>query len=113
VSLQKSWATALDRAGWILAGRTKSKKGIDPLICRFHDLRHTAVTRMVKRKVPIPVITQLVGWSPSTMWEMAKKYAHFYTDDLRGAVEDISLGSGSPPFPRHHNSFTPTKPVNH
>jgi integrase len=86
VSLQRSWETALERAGWILAGRPKDAKSAPPLVCRFHDLRHTAITRMVKRRVPIPVIAKLVGWSPTTMWEMAKKYSHFYSDDLRDAT---------------------------
>jgi integrase len=63
---------------------------VPPFHCRFHDLRHTAISRMIAEKTPIPIIAQLVGWSPTTMWEMAKKYGHFEQDELRDAVEKIS-----------------------
>jgi integrase len=96
-SIETAWQTAKEKAGWILAGRPESKVGIVPLVCRFHDLRHTAVTRMVQAGVPIPVIAQLVGWSPSTMVTMAARYGHYSMDTLRGAVEAISFGE-SPVF---------------
>lgn len=93
-SLQRSWETALEKAGWILAGRPASAEGVEPFQCRFHDLRHTACTRMIQSGIPIPVIAQLVGWSPSTMMEMARRYGHFSQDTLREAVESISGGVG-------------------
>jgi integrase len=93
-SLQRSWETALERTGRILTGNADA----EPLQCRFHDLRHTAVSRMIAAKVPIPIIAQLVGWSASTMITMAARYGHYSMDTLRGAVETIS-GSGSPPNP--------------
>jgi integrase len=89
-SVQHSWTTALEKAGWILAGRPESLDGVAPVQCRFHDLRHTACTRMIQAGVPIPVIAQLVGWSATTMMAMAKKYGHFSQDELRRAVETIS-----------------------
>lgn len=98
-SLQRSWETALEKAAWILAGRPATKEGIKPLQCRFHDLRHTACTRMIQSGIPIPVIAQLVGWSPTTMWDMAERYGHFSQDELRKAVETIS-NSESRHFPR-------------
>jgi integrase len=105
-SVQHSWETAQQRTAWILAGRPESMEGVPEFHCRFHDLRHTACTRMITEKVPIPVIAQLVGWSPTTMWAMAQKYGHYDQETLRRAVESISAGSGSPlkshPFtPRH------------
>jgi hypothetical protein len=50
---------------------------------------------MIQAKIPIPIIAQLVGWSPSTMWEMAERYGHFSQDELRKAVETISERSSS------------------
>jgi hypothetical protein len=52
---------------------------------------------MIQAKIPIPIIAQLVGWSPTTMWEMAERYGHFSQDELRKAVEAISP-EGSPVF---------------
>ena len=66
---------------------------IEPLECRMHDLRHTAVTRMIKAGIPIPIIAQLVGWSTSTMVTMTARYGHYSMDTLRRAVETISSGS--------------------
>jgi integrase len=65
----------------------KGRAGIE---VRFHDLRHTAVSRMLNAGVPITKVAKIVGWSTSTMVKMAKKYGHFSLDDLRGAVESIS-----------------------
>jgi integrase len=33
---------------------------------RFHDLRHTCVTRMLEGGVPLSVVASLLGWSPAT-----------------------------------------------
>jgi integrase len=57
---------------------------------RFHDLRHSAVSRMIAARIPIPIIAKVVGWSPSTMAKMAARYGHFGIDELRSAVESIS-----------------------
>jgi integrase len=59
---------------------------------RFHDLRHTAVSRMVAAKVPLTTIAKIVGWSQSTTVAMAARYAHADMDEMRAAVEQISLG---------------------
>ncbi|HEX5236127.1 MAG TPA: hypothetical protein VFW25_12435 [Silvibacterium sp.] len=61
---------------------------------RLHDLRHSAVSRMIAARVPLPIIAKIVGWSPSTMANMAARYGHFGIDELRDAVEAIS-GSGN------------------
>jgi len=69
---------------------------------RFHDLRHTAVSRMIAARVPLPIIAKIVGWSAGTMAKMAARYGHFGMDELRGAVEAISspkIGAGYPQFP--------------
>jgi integrase len=92
-SVERSWRTAKAKAAWILAGRPDSMEHIEPLQCRMHDLRHTAVTRMIKAGIPIPIIAQLVGWSTSTMVAMTARYGHYSMDTLRMAVEAISSGS--------------------
>jgi len=69
---------------------------------RFHDLRHTAVSRMIAARVPLPIIAKIVGWSAGTMAKMAARYGHFGMEELRGAVEAIStpkIQPQSPQFP--------------
>src|ERR1035438_7915213 len=41
---------------------------------RFQELRHTAVTRMLEAGTPLTTVAAIVGWSPSTMFLMAKRY---------------------------------------
>ncbi len=68
---------------------------------RMHDLRHTAVSRMIAARVPLPIIAKIVGWSAGTMAKMAARYGHFGMEELRGAVEAISspkIEEGSPQF---------------
>ena len=57
---------------------------------RFHDLRHSAVSRMIAARIPIPIVAKVVGWSSSTMAKMASRYGHFGVEELRSAVESIS-----------------------
>ena len=57
---------------------------------RFHDLRHSAVSRMIAARVPVPIIAKNVGWRAGTMAKMAGRYGHFGIEELRGAVEAIS-----------------------
>jgi len=69
---------------------------------RFHDLRHTAVSRMVAARVPLPIIAKIVGWSTGTMAKMAARYGHFAMEELRGAAEAMSapkIEAGSPQIP--------------
>ena len=63
---------------------------IKPLACRFHDLRHTAVSRMLDAGVPIVKVAKIVGWSPATMVRMAARYGHCALEELRSAVDSIS-----------------------
>ena len=57
--------------------------------CRFHDLRHTCITRLLERGVPLPVVATLMGWSPATAARMAKRYAHFGDSAQRRAMETL------------------------
>lgn len=63
---------------------------------RFHDLRHTAVTRMLRAGTPLTTVAAIVGWSPSTMYLMAKRYAHILQPEMRKAV---SILGATPPYP--------------
>jgi integrase len=72
---------------------------------RCHDLRHSAVSRMISARIPLPIIGKVVGWSPSTLARMSARYGHFQLDEMRSAVEAISrptvpaVYEGSPQFP--------------
>jgi integrase len=100
--IKEAWESARVRAARILKGETEEtdanaetepKEAIAPLACRFHDLRHTAVSRMLNAGTPIAKVAKIVGWSPATMVRMAARYGHFSLNELRGAVESIN-GAG-------------------
>ena len=78
-SFKEAWETA------------KRKSGVT---CRFHDLRHSACTRLVERGVPLPVIASLLGWSAGTTVRMAKRYGHIGVDAQRRAVAELSREDG-------------------
>jgi integrase len=65
----------------------KGAKARAKVECRFHDLRHTAVTRMLEGGSGLLVVGSIVGWSPSTTARMAKRYAHIGDTAQRQAVE--------------------------
>ncbi len=95
-SIKEAWEAAKLRAGRIMKGAgdaTDAGEKIAPLVCRFHDLRHTAVSRMLNAGIPIAKVAKIAGWSTATMVRMAARYGHFTLNELREAVESIS-GSG-------------------
>jgi integrase len=67
----------------------------DPLHCRFHDLRHTAVTRLLEAGIPYPVVASIMGWSAATAIRMSKRYGHIGNQALRAAT-DVLGGAESP-----------------
>jgi integrase len=77
---------------------------------RFHDLRHSAVSRMIAARIPIPIIAKVVGWTTSTMAKMAARYGHFGIEEMRSAVESISstakpeIAAGYPQNPPQSDS---------
>jgi len=86
-SIKEAWEAAKLRAGKILKEKSKgrgSDEEAKPLACRFHDIRHTAVSRMLNAGVPMAKVAKIVGWSPATMVRMASRYGHFSLDELRG-----------------------------
>lgn len=54
---------------------------------RFHDLRHTCVTRMLEGGAPLSVVASIMGWSPATTVRMAKRYGHIGQIAQRQAVQ--------------------------
>lgn len=70
--VKKPWATACGAAG--IAG------------LRFHDLRHTALTRMSQAGVDHATLGQISG----NTWEGLKRYCHPSEELARRAVEGIS-----------------------
>ena len=59
---------------------------------RFHDLRHSAATKMLEKGVPIATVAQVLGWSASTAIRMAKRYGHIRPEAQRLALESIAIG---------------------
>jgi integrase len=62
--------------------------------CRFHDLRHTACTRMLERGVSLPIVASIMGWSPSTTAKMAKRYGHIGSAVRRAALDALVQAAG-------------------
>jgi len=58
---------------------------------RFHDLRHTCVTRMLEGGAPLSVVASILGWSPATTVRMAKRYGHIGQAAQRQAVEILDM----------------------
>jgi integrase len=57
---------------------------------RLHDLRHTAVSRMIEEGVPLTIIAKIVGWAPSTTVAMSTLYGHTRMEKMREAVNKIT-----------------------
>jgi integrase len=83
---KEAWEKAKKRAGAILSGKTEEEES-EPIKCRFHDLRHTAVTRLLEAGIPYPVVASMMGWSAATAIRMAKRYGHIGSKALRDAAE--------------------------
>lgn len=69
---------------WKEAWETAKKKADVSL--RFHDLRHTCVTRMIEGGAPLLVVASILGWSAATTVRMAKRYGHIGQLAQREAV---------------------------
>ena len=73
--LIESWKEAWESA--------KENAGVE---VRFHDLRHTCVTRMLEGGAPLSVVAAILGWSSATTVRMAKRYGHIGQVAQRQAV---------------------------
>jgi integrase len=58
---------------------------------RFHDLRHTFVTQMGERGVPLPVVQAMVGHLSA---RMVRYYTHISNRAARAAVELLDNPAG-------------------
>jgi integrase len=63
----------------------RDKAGVD---CRFHDLRHTAYSKLDAAEVPEQVIMALMGHVSKSMRE---RYSHARMDAMREAVKHLEL----------------------
>lgn len=62
-----------DNRHWWSAARRKAG-----VACRFHDLRHTAITNAIAAKIPSEWVTQVFGATPAVI---SRVYAHLREDD--------------------------------
>jgi integrase len=69
-----AWETARRRAGVQL---------------RFHDLRHTTVTRLLEAGRTIEQIAPIMGWSGQTMYEMVKIYSEWSIEAKRKTMSGL------------------------
>jgi integrase len=60
---------------------------------RFHDLRHTFATRMLRKTQNISLVSKLLG---HTNIETTSRYAHVLTSDLRDALDRFSVMGKNP-----------------
>lgn len=71
---QSTW-----RSAW---RRLRTAAGLDGL--RFHDLRHSFITLMAERGVPLPVVQSMVGHLSA---KVTRHYTHISSQAARNAVE--------------------------
>ena len=79
--------------GWLSEIRTArriQRRELAGVKARWHDLRHTAVTRLLENGQTLPVVASIMGWSPSTTVRMAQRYGHISTDARRAAMESMN-----------------------
>ena len=65
---------------------------------RFHDLRHTALTLMVKRGVPLPVAQRVAG---HTDIKVTMRYVHVIGKDIDDMGRQFSLASRKKSVEKH------------
>jgi integrase len=61
---------------------------------RFHDLRHTFATRMLRQSRDLKLVSRLLGHKSI---ETTSRYAHVLVDDMRNALEEFSPINGGIP----------------
>jgi integrase len=79
------------RTAWRRACREAALKGL-----RFHDLRHTAASKLLEQGTPIVVVAQILGRSASTAVRMAKRYGHIRPETQRRALEAVATAEIQP-----------------
>ena len=76
---------------------------------RFHDLRHTATTKLLENGVPFAVVAQIMGWAASTAMRMLKRYGHIRPEVQRRALDGITTAEIAAPV--HQNVNQPKNAV--
>jgi integrase len=94
--LKEAWEAAKRRTD-------DEEKGLPAVVCRWHDLRHSWVTRLLEHGQSLAVVAQLAGWSASTAARMAKRYGHISEGVLRDAIAVL----GQPENPKASPEFHP------
>ena len=84
------------------------------MTARFHDIRHTACTRMLEGGAPLSVVATILGWSAATTAIMAKRYGHIGDTARRTAVAVLDTSDVKLDKRGHkigHNSPPPKNPI--
>jgi integrase len=79
------------RTAWRHACRAATLNGL-----RFHDLRHTAATKLLEQGTPIAVVSHILGWSASTAVRMSKRYGHIRPEVQRQALVAVATAEIQP-----------------
>lgn len=87
-SWKEAWEQAKKRAGRILSGKGEEEES-EPLVCRFHDLRHTACTKMLEHGTAFATVAAIMGWAPSAIPRMQKRYGHIRDEARSDAVNHL------------------------
>ncbi len=85
-SWRTAWRAALKRAGAILSG-DPSDPDAPPLQCRFHDLRHTCITKLAEGQASEQTIMAIAGHLSRAMLE---SYSHIRMAAKRAALDAIA-----------------------
>ena len=80
------------------------------VVCRMHDLRATAISRMLNANVSVIKVGKICGWSNTTTVKMAARYGRFQIEELRQAMETITnSGPESATFAEEYPRNPPRK----
>lgn len=77
-----------------------------PLGVRFHDLRHTAISRLVMNGVDLVAVGRMAGWTDKSAPTMVRRYTHHTPDYLHKAAATLENGSS-----RQNYGKSPTMPA--
>lgn len=84
----KPWARVHPKAGSLWEDFRAALRAADIHDFRFHDVRHSFATRMLRQSGNLKLVSKLLGHSSV---ETTMRYAHVLDDDLRDALDDFTL----------------------
>jgi integrase len=87
---------------WKVAWTTAREKA--SVTCRFHDLRHATMARLLERGVEFAVVATVLGWSPATSVRMARRYGHIGPSAQREAMARLTAERRDPRIRRRCGS---------